>query len=325
MLRTFALLALALLVGGAAAQPDPKKKPDEKPVTKVYGIGSLISERGKAGGIADTDAVIKLIFEAIPELRDLKPGTEGTQIVDVGGGRLEVRAPAAVQEQVNDLLEAIRRLQDVAVDVTSEVIEFDAPGYDKLLKALPKGKAKPPVLYATGEEVGGKADPNADKAFAEAVKLLKAGREVQTAKGRFLNGAESTVTARRTLATFTTVPGGDVKKDDHPQFVKEGFGLVAVPVVSADRHYIRFKLTEQSTVISGVRKRELGEIGGMKLVAQTFDTDDLGATGSAVVADGGTLLFKLAYAPKDNVWVVVLKPTIFIQAEEDILKKEGKK
>ena len=47
--------------------------------------------------------------------------------------------------------------------------------------------------------------------------------------------------------------------------------------------------------------------------------------GLARVADGGTLIFKLAYAPKDKLWVVVLHPTIFIQAEEDVLKQEGKK
>ena len=36
----------------------------------------------------------------------------------------------------------------------------------------------------------------------------------------------------------------------------------------------------------------------------------------------GTVLFRLAYAPKDKVWVVARKPMIFIQAEEDELKKQ---
>ncbi len=53
--------------------------------------------------------------------------------------------------------------------------------------------------------------------------------------------------------------------------------------------------------------------------------EDVGGTGSTTVDDGGTVLFKLAYAPKDKVWVVVLHPTIFIQAEEDLLKKEAEK
>src|SRR5205823_13777807 len=109
------------------------------------------------------------------------------------------------------------------------------------------------------------------------------------------------------------------KPEPNPQFVKEGFKLVAVPVVSADRRFVRFKLTEQSAAVLGIRKRELGEVGGKTIVAESLELEDLGSTGSAVVADGGTLLFRLAYAPKDKAWVVVLHPTIFIQAEEDEL------
>lgn len=315
MPRTLVLLALALLVGTATGQPDPKKKPeDKKPVTRVHNLKPLLGERGKASGLADADAVIKVIFEAIPELRDLKPGADGPQIVELDGGKLEVRAPAAVQEQVKDLLEALARLQDVAVDVKVEVLELSTGfGTEQAIKSLfqpAKGKPESPAAVL--------------KAGAE-VLLFKDVRSVQTSSARLVNGAEATVTARRTLATFSNAPNGDVKKDEHPLFVKEGFSLQALPTVSADRRFIRFKLTEQSTVISGTTKRPLGELGGKPIVFQTLDTEDLGATGSAVVADGGTLLFRLAYAPKGKVWVVVLKPTIFIQSEEDERNRKEKR
>jgi hypothetical protein len=150
---------------------------------------------------------------------------------------------------------------------------------------------------------------------------------VQTSSGRFVNGAEAVVSARRTVVTFAGVPdpvrvGG---RADEPLFVKEGFALVALPVVSADRRFVRLKLTEQSTAISGVKKRDLGEIAGERVVLKSLETEDLGATGSATVADGGTAIFRLAYAPTGKVWLVVLKPTIFIQAEQDELKKQEKK
>ena len=316
----FLALAFALATGTVAAQPDPKKLDDKKLVTKVYNIKPLLGERGKAGGIADTDAVIKLIFEAIPQLRELKPGTDGPQIIERDGGKLEVRATAQRHSEIKDLLDALERLQDLAIDVKADVIELDAMTYEKLMKALPKlGKGKPPMLYATGEETEGKDAPAIEKALVETNKILKTGRVVQTSSGRFVNGAEATVSARRTVVTFANVPapvrvGG---KTDEPLFVKEGFGLVALPVVSGDRRFIRFKLTEQSTVITGVKTRDFGEIAGEKFVVKTLETEDLGGTGSATVADGGTAIFRLAYAPKDKVWVVVLKPRIFIQAEED--------
>jgi hypothetical protein len=324
----FLALAFALTAGGVAAQPDPKKLDDKKLVTKVYNIKPLIGERGKASGLADADAVVKLIFESIPQMRELKPGTDGPQIVERDGGKLEVRTTEKRHEEIKDLIAALERLQDLAIDLKADVIELDAAAYEKLLKALLKGKTKPPVLLATGEEFEEK-EPNAAewKALEETNKILKAGRVVQTSSGRFVNGAEATVSSRKTVAAFTNVIPEAVRvggKAENPQFVKEGFSLVALPVVSADRRFVRLKLTEQSTVITGVKKRDFGEIDGKPFVLQSLETEDLGATGSAVVADGGFLLFRLAYAPKDKVWVAAVKPRIFIQAEEDELRKQEK-
>jgi hypothetical protein len=315
------LFALALVAGSLTAQPHPKPGEDKKLVTKVYNLKPLVGERGKASGVAHVDAVVKLIFETIPQLRELKPGADGPQIVERDGGRLEVRATAQRHGEIADLLAALERLQDVAVDVKADVIELDAAAYEKLVKALPKGKAKPPVLFAAGEEADEK--PDLDAKLEAANKVLKAGRVVQTSTGRFVNGAEATISARRVVVPYATLPaavavGG---RADGTQYVKEGFGLVALPVVSADRRFVRFKLTEQSTVITGMKKRELGEVGGKLIVAQSPVVEDLGATGSTIVADGGTAIFRLAYAPKDKVWVLVLRPTIFVQAEEDALKK----
>lgn len=326
----FLALALAFTVGTAAAQPDPKKKqPDDKKlVTKVYNIKPLLGDRGKASGLADADAVVRLLFDAVPQLRDLKPGTDGPQIVERDNGSLEIRTTERRHEEVKDLLAALERMQDLAIDVEAKVIELDAATYEKLVKALPKGKTKSPVLLATGEELEEK-EPNAAewKALAEVTKILKTGRAIQTSSARFVNGAEATVSARRTLATFTNVPNPVrlADKPENPLFVKEGFSLGMLPVVSTDRRFVRFKLTEQSTVITGVKTRDFGEIAGEKFVIKSLETEDLGATGSATVADGGTLVFRLAYAPKDKVWVVVLQPRIFIQAEEDELKKQEKK
>jgi hypothetical protein len=322
--KLVALFVFALLAAPLAAQPAPKKPDDKALVTTVYNIKPLIGAHGKANQLPDADAVIKLILSTVA-LGEPK-GTAGPQIVERDNGRLEVRATAKVHGEIVDLLDALARLQDIAVDVKADVLELDAASYEKVLKALPKASAgKLPVLLATGAELEGDGAPDIDKALAEANKLLKAARVVQTSGARFVNGATATVSARRAVVPFTNhgEPAGVAR--DNPLYVKEGFALVAVPVVSADRRFVRFKLTEQATLVTGIKKRALGDgPDGKPLFAQSPVVEDLGATGSAEVADGGTLLFKLAYAPKDKVWVVVLKPTIFIQAEEDALKKEGK-
>lgn len=104
-----ALFAIAVLTGVLAAQPAPKPPDDKRLVTKVYDIKPLLGERGKASGIADADAIIKTIIDAIPQLHDLKPGTDGPQLIERDGVKLEVRASRKVQEEIDDLLFALGR------------------------------------------------------------------------------------------------------------------------------------------------------------------------------------------------------------------------
>lgn len=323
-----ATLAVLLVVGPVVAQPTPKKTDDKVLVTKVYDLKPLLGERGKASGIADTDGIIKLILETIP-LRDLKPGTDGPQLIERDGGELEVRATAKGHEEIGDLIEALHRLTDLAVNVKAEVLELDPAAYEKWLKAIPKsarGKAGSPVVFSSGLDLDEKEPtPEEKKDHAQAEKLLRAGKVIQMSSARFANGIENTFSARQAVQTFHPQVAGQ-KPTQPPQFVKEGFKLVGLPVVSADRRFIRLKLTEQSVAVTGLKKRDLGEvIAGQKLVLTSPETEDLGSTGSTTIADGGTVVFRLAYAPKDKVWLVVLSPTIFIQAEEDFRKKEQKK
>lgn len=334
MLRNLLAIGAVLgFIGVANAQPAPKKAEDKTLVTKVHDLKPLLGGKGKGGGIADTDAIIKLILETV-SLGELKPGTDGPQLIERDGGKLEVRATAKVQEEIADLIEAMLRLLDVAVDMKAEVIEFDAATFEKLTKTIPKahkGKPGSPVLFATGEEVD-ENQPTAEEkaAFKEMSKILKSGKSVQKSEARFVNGLEGIFSARQSVLTYKNRPDPNgVPVINGPTsellFLKEGFKLSGVPVVSADRRFIRLKLSEQSVVVNGIRKRELAEIKDQKIIAETPDTEDLGTTGSTLVADGGTALFRLAYAPKDKVWVVVLHPRLFIQAEEDVLKKDGKK
>jgi hypothetical protein len=354
MLRNLLAMAAVFLVGGlVAAQPAPKKPDPNALVTKVYDLKPILGEKGKANGFADTDAkkllrdlymplgkgkangfadmdaVFKVIFDSLPELRDLNPGADGPQLVERDNGKLEVRAAAKTHEELKDLIEAMTRLVDIAVDVKATVYEFDPATFDKLVKALPKdGRGKPgsPVLYATGEESEDEALAGGlEKALAEVNKILKTGRQVQNSTARFVNGVEATFAARQSVLTFHNHVVNQ-KPEGPPQFVKEGFKLVGLPVVSVDRRFVRMKLTEQSVVVTRMKKVDVGEVvDKQNLVIQSPELEDLGTSGSAVVADGGTAIFRLAYAPKDKVWVVVLHPSIFIQAEEDELKKQEKK
>src|SRR5262249_36146533 len=152
--------------------------------------------------------------------------TDGPQIVERDGGKLEVRATAEVQGEVKDLIEALERLADVAVDVKAEVFEITPESFEKLQKTLPKvgrGKAGSPVLFTTGEfDEETEPTPEDVKALKEVNKILKGGRLVQSSTARFTNGIEATLSARQSVVTYTPqmVGGGN---DEAPKFVKEGF------------------------------------------------------------------------------------------------------
>jgi hypothetical protein len=300
-------VALAITASGSFAQPK-----DTKLSTKVYNIKPALNDSGKSGSVQSTDALIKLILEMIP-FGEPKP--DGPQIIERDGGKLEVRATADTHSQIADLLAALERLNDLAVDIQADVYELDAATYAKFLKVFPNS-GKSHLLFATGESEEKDAVTKNEKILDEATKILKTGRAIQSSKNRLGNGSDSTAAARLAVVPFTSIVGEPIAAlRNNPLFAKEGFSLTALPVVSADRRFVRMKLAEQSTMLTGMRKRELDRVNGKPIVAQTPELEDLGATASTVVADGGQIIFKLAYAPKDKVWIVVLKPTIFIQAE----------
>ena len=336
--KLLAAVAVCVAVGPVAAQPDPKKPDLKVLITKVYDLRAILAKKVKTDGayapvqFADTNAVIKVILDALPTLRELKPGSDGPQLVERENGTLEVRATADTHAELKDLIAAMERLADVAVDVKAEVYELGPAAFEKLTRSLPKvGRGRPgaAILFAIGEEAE-KEDvaKETEKALAGVNTILKAARKVQESTGRYANGGASTFAARQSVVTFRQIQGDRVvakQVAESPEFVKEGFTLSGVPVVSADRRFVRLSLTEKSVLLTGMRKWELGEIKDQRIVAQSPELEDAGASSSAVVADGGTAIFRLAYAPKDKVWVVVLTPTIFIQAEEDERKKEKKK
>lgn len=317
---------LFAMLGAATAQPPVAPPPRIKwpVVTRVYDLKRALGARPRSLAVTDTNAVIKLILESIP-LGDLKPGTDGPQLIERENNTLEVRAAENVQGEVKDLIAALVRLADLAVDIKADVVELDVAAFEKLRQVLPRTTGKPdsPIIVFRQDDEG--PTPEEEKAIEGMNKFLKAGKLIQTSTTRFPNGREAVVSARRSTRTYYAYQPVGKRPDRPPQVLKDGFSLLALPKVSTDRRFIRMKLTEQSSVVTRITQQNLGVVAGDKPLVLTSPTvEDFGRAGSGVVADGGMVLFKLDYAPKDKVWVVVLHPTIFIQAEDDELRKQGK-
>jgi hypothetical protein len=314
-----------LLTGGFALAQAPKPADPDTLVTRVYDLKSLLGDKSASTGLADPDAVIRLILETV-RVGEIKPGVEGPQFVERDGDKLEVRATEKVQNEVKELIAGLERVADLAIDIRADVLEFDRETFDKSVKPLfvpAKGRTESPVVIGFGDddEAVEKGRPKAEAA----TKALKPGRPVQSSARRYANGVDAVVAARQTVVPSTTQPEQAIRRvPGGVRFVKEGFRLTAQPVVSWDRRFVRFKLTEQSAAVVGVKRRDFGEIAGEPFVVTSLQVEDSGKAGSVEVADGGFAVFRLDYAPKDKVWVVVLRPTIFIQAEQDELNKQKK-
>jgi hypothetical protein len=317
--------AAILLSGGFVLAQTPKPADPDKPVTRVYDLNPVLRDKSASTGLADTDAVIRRILETV-RVGELRLGGDGPQLIERDGGKLEVRAPEKLHGEIKHLIAALERVADLAIDIRADVLEFDRETFDKSVKPLfasAKGRTESPVVIGFGDDEAVVKDRPSAEAAAKALKL---GRPVQSSARRYANGADAVVAARQTVVQYTTQPEQATERvPGNVPLVKEGFRLTAQPVVSWDRRFVRFKLTEQSAALVGIKRRDFGEIAGKPFVVTSPQVEDFGKAGSVEVGDGGFVLFRLDYAPKDKVWVVVLRPTIFIQAEEDELKKQEKK
>ena len=178
-----------------------------------------------------------------------------------------------------------------------------------------KGKTDASAILGFGTGAN-EITPGAEKPLplAEADKIVKFGKIIQTSEGRFANGTESTVSARQTVFTYHPQPAAPANLD------KAGYRLIALFAISGDHHSLRARLMEQSAELMGMKKRDFGGF-----TAISPDMAEYGRLATVEVEDGGAILFKLNYAPKDKVWLVMLRPKIYFPADEKPKKKDEKK
>jgi hypothetical protein len=312
-------------VGAAIAENAPiPEGAKPKLITRMYDLKPILGEKSPTTKLANADAVVRLILDST-DVGDLKPGSSGPQIVIREEHRLEVLATEKLHGGIKDLLEALVRMADLAIDIKTTVIELEVADFKKRVKPFmesEKGIPNSPVVPFYSEQ-----SPKTPQ-LKELDKIMKAGKVIQFSESRFANGIKATLSARQSVRSYSLTAGKAHEPKGKAQFVAEGFKLLGLPRVSTDRRFVRMKLTEQSTMFVRMKTRSIEGFGGageneIKLLGP--EVAELGGTGSVEVEDGGALLFCLAYAPKDKVWVVIVRPTIFIQSEEDALKEEALK
>jgi len=249
-------------------------------------------------------------------------GSARETILILNGTRLVIRASAAEHAQIEELLQALRRLGDLTVTVQARLYEVDDAYYTRLKNA----KRIPP------EELERQAladNPPKDDLF----KLLP--RQALVLAGAAItvdNGQEANLLSRQQAVLCGPSPAQQARGDKGPQAVVEGVAFLGRVTVSADRRFVRIKLAEKGTTLQDVDKVKIPVWQGLgvpdvqepadkEIVAEVAVLKEATHTQVLTIPDGGSMLLPVHYRPaalqaKRRWWVLAITPRIIIEAEE---------
>ncbi len=176
----------------------PEQKPSAEELNKT------------ATNIADADSLIQLIQSTIhPDSWSERGGSGAIRFYETTLS-LVVRQPPKVHEQLRDLLEQLRRLQDLQVSLAIRTIELQELPDKELAEKMRAGK---PVALT----------PDQAAKLVESVNRIESAKRVTAPKVTLFNGQTVQV-------LFPTNDG-------------QGLGMDFSPVISADRRFVRLGLS----------------------------------------------------------------------------------
>lgn len=311
-MRLSLLLALAVPAVTFAADPKP-----EELKTARYDVADL---RKSSSGKTDTAEQIAAAIAGAVEPDAWKVGAKsGHRIRIVGEDALEIRTTTANHKQIAEVLQALRAVNDLAVNLTVSVFAIDHKVYEK--KIRPKLK--------TGPLVPSEGEPS----DIEMGREIESGRKPDATLTKHLRSGQSAVmfTDKRAI-TFRMPPHRwEAKEIPEPKVEFEGVTLSVRVAVSSDRRFVTVTTTETIRAVSELKtgKREIVPdkplIAGVNRKPEEVELQSVRMrqekiTEERFVADTDCMVLPLRYVspdPPKKVLVAVVRPTIYIQSEED--------
>lgn len=170
------------------------------------------------------------------------------------------------------------------------------------------------MIQKKGYEVGA-LDKILDKQ-----KLILAGEEVKAA-----NGEEVAVLSRHQVVRCLASPDQTLRGDKSRQTVLEGVSFLAGIQVSADRRYVRVKLTEKAVAVEAIDKVKGWDGRDRKMEAETPVLKESTQSQVRWIPDFDSMLVPVQYRPravqaKERWWVLSITPRIYILEEEQEYK-----
>ncbi len=319
VMKLISIAAFSLLAGAVSAQTAIGTG-DAKVTSKNYNLRKALSAKGMQRKATDMDGVVRLILQQT-SLKKLTGAENEPRIIEIDRFNLEIRATAKAHAEITGLLQTLEGVADLAIDIRVELIEIDPAEFEKTVKPLlvqTTGRTDSPLFNlrtATDVDAATTSQHAADR-------ILKAGKLLQKSTERYTNGIATTFSKRHLLSTYK-LHEAEKQQVSETHVMKEGYQLVGIAECSTDRRVVRLKLTEQAAELVHMKERKiegLGAAGVLGMQQLGPEIAEYGSTGSLDVDDGGAVMFRLAYTTSSKIWVVILRPIIFIQAEENARK-----
>jgi hypothetical protein len=216
------------------------------------------TEVGRKPAKTAEDKLIKLVCGCIAPQSWNERGGKGTIQFYPLGMSIVVTQTADVQEQIAELLTALRRLADNQVSLEVRFVTVT----DKWFARVTEELGLEPKLYHAGPRGECCAQGAGFLNEREVIKLMDALQAsprtsvMQSPKVTVFNGMESTININDQQNFVTDVRvlqvGGQAVHVPQSKMITTGFSIAARPIVSADRRSVSVNLTADQTSISKV-------------------------------------------------------------------------
>jgi hypothetical protein len=110
--------------------------------------------------------------------------------------------------------------------------------------------------------------------------------------------------------------------DKSPTTAFDGLSFTVKPVISSDRRCIRLEITHNVAQLVKVTKGTMVDLRtGKEAPIELPNFRKSSRSQSIEIHDGQPILVAVDYRPKDKVWLVLAEPRIYMEAEEEAIRK----
>lgn len=228
----------------------------------------------------------------------------------VNGTKLIVHTAPSVHDEIEQLLSVLRRLADLAVAISSRVYELERAEYDAAFAAAfvdPKDKTAR-KLVATVSEAQWKRLQSMKPILHEGDRKL-----VPNVRGEFL--------AVRNAYQYQAKPGDATATTSF-----EGMSFTVRPLISPDRRCLRLEISRDVAQLVKITKGTMVDLKtGKDAPVDLPNIRKSSRTQMIEIHDGQPVLLAVDYLPKDKVWLVLAEPRIYMEEEEELIRKAANK